>query len=127
MKARLARIAHVLAAVTSIALPASVAADPYAIGPPSGGYRPDNSEHTYCRGSDYTGGNPRDAAHESMLRLQSQTTMTKNFVGDCSSAIDARFATGDLGGADGTYNCTDRSGSKCFHAVLTFDRRPHQQ
>jgi len=52
MKARLARIAHVLAAVTSIALPASVAADPYAIGPPSGGYRPDNSEHTYCRGSD---------------------------------------------------------------------------
>lgn len=58
-----------------------------------------------------------------MQRLQNQTTMIRNYVADCSGATDARFATGNLGGADGQYLCTDRSGSMCFHAVLTFDRQ----
>lgn len=105
-------------------LPASVAnADFYGNNDGTSGWKPDNSEHTYCWGDDYTGDFPRDAGHASMQRLQNQPTMTKNYVASCSSNTDARFATGNLPSLDGRWECTLRNGSYCLHAVLTFDRQ----
>ncbi len=105
----------------AFAFTATAAADYYAVGPPEAGWKPDNSNHTYCFGQEYTGNNMKDAAHATMAGLQNQTTMTKEFR-NCDSGIDARFALANLpGSVIGQYTCPDRSGSYCLHAVLEYD------
>lgn len=87
--------------------------DEYAKGGSSGGYKPDNSEHTFCLSADYEGSNPVDGAIYAMDNLQDQTNMTKNRVPDCNENTDAKFNIQELGDSDGEYQCLDLSGDVC--------------
>lgn len=113
----------VLAIASLYTVTESAFADPYAAGPPSSGWRPDNSEHTYCWRANYTGANPRSGGNHGMRdALDAQTTMFDNRVPSCNSNTDAKFHKASLGpGVDGSYLCLSRSGTTCFSARLNFD------
>lgn len=112
-----------LLAIFAVAASGGIAvADYYAVGPPEAGWKPDNSEHTYCFGGNYTGNNMRDAAHAKMAGLDNQSTMARNYLGFCNQDTDARFGLENLpGSVIGQYTCPVRSGNYCLHAVLSYD------
>ena len=120
-------LAGAILAISVLALgPGAASADPYGVGGPDAGFRPDNGEHTYCFGGDYTGDNARDGAHTAFTTLQNQTTMISNFLLNCSGTTDARFAIFTNPGLDGRWTCTaiaSTNPTRCEHAVLEFNRQ----
>lgn len=115
--------ASALFALTGIALGTGVAsADVYADGYPDSGFRPDNSEHTYCWGSNYDGTTARDAANYAMNNLDNQTTMYDNFIsGGCSSITDARWIK-TTDNVDGYYQCLSfNSAGECESAHVAIN------
>lgn len=113
--------AALLLALSSLGLASAALADPYSDGPPNGGYKPDNREHTYCFSPSYDGDNPHTGANYAMDNLDAQTVMFDNKVPDCTENTDARFFIAELSG-DGDYLCTDLVSGICYSARLRFDR-----
>lgn len=109
-----------------VAAPAQ--ADPYGIGGPEAGLRPDNGEHTYCYRATYVGSTPRQAAVRAMTDvLDALTTMFDTFMSNCNANSDALFEirnTGTMADNDGRWTCrTVIQGNprRCGSAVLAFN------
>lgn len=92
-------------------------ADDWAVGPPEAGWAPDNSQHTYCNGGDFTHPRGQQAAVQAGDNLDRQTGMTVDKFG-CTSNTDAVWIQDTDGSGDGEYLCRNRSGSTCFSATV---------
>lgn len=112
-------VAVITVGVLDALAPAVLQADPYNAGPPDGGRRPDNEEHTFCRGTPYnTTYTPQIDA--SMDVLDGQTAMSDTFVSSCTNLTDVIFQVhSTIGGARGDYVCNaENSVGNCERATV---------
>lgn len=115
--AGLSAVAGCTAAAAVVAAP-SAEADDYAEGYPDSGFRPDNSEHTYCWGANFTNSTGRTNASGAMGWLDTRSSpMYDTYMQPCSSNTDVRWIQDTDGAGDGEYLCEDLSGDTCYRAT----------
>ena len=113
-----------MVAVVAIALVLvqAASADEYGNGEDQAGYRPDNSQHSYCFRQNFDGDNARAAAHRAMgTVLDDQTTMSRDWHGECDNQVDVMFRYDSLDGVDGEWVCLDLDGDICLSGRVSFD------